>query len=281
MPAPSSARPSLEEEAAARRLAGRLGGTWRWRDRPGAPDGTHDFDLDAGGRRIALEVTSEVDRDRRQLDSEVAKRDWSVPELDHNWMVKVRPGCRINDLARESGELVCRLERTGRIRSSATDHDPDDPVQAALVRLGVVGLARLDEAEPGELLVNAVGRGGPTDTSEIHELVSDHIAANAGKLRRADADERHLWIWVDHGLAAAMQSVGGLPLRLPAVPALPEGVDVVWVAEDVERGAVWRLDRSGWVVVQPGRRMWPVHRDRRTASERRAALVDELRRLMS
>jgi hypothetical protein len=52
----------VEEIAAADIVATRVGGQAVPRDVPGAPDTTHDFDVQlADGRAIALEVTSAVD----------------------------------------------------------------------------------------------------------------------------------------------------------------------------------------------------------------------------
>lgn len=40
-----------------------------------------------------------------------------------------------------------------------------------------------------------------------------------------------------------------LPITLPV---LPEGIDVVWVATAYETPTLWRLDRWGWCVADPG-----------------------------
>ena len=97
------------------------------------------------------------------------------------------------------------------------------------------------------------GWGGP---DAITEAVEREARANAQKLTRATADERHLFMWIDWTMAdlqAAIISVRDLGV-FPAVPELPEGVDTVWVAPvvmvDERQAFLWRVTPpAGWEVL--------------------------------
>lgn len=62
-------------------VAETLGGIHVHRDIPGAPAGTHDFDILVGGSVIALEVTSAADGATTALWEAVTRSDWLEPSL--------------------------------------------------------------------------------------------------------------------------------------------------------------------------------------------------------
>ena len=74
-----------EEVQAAVAVAATLGGTYIPRDVPGAPEGTHDFDIHVGSRVIALEVTSATDGSTTAMWDRVSKSDLLQPSLRYSW----------------------------------------------------------------------------------------------------------------------------------------------------------------------------------------------------
>ncbi len=93
-------------------------------------------------------------------------------------------------------------------------------------------------------------------------LVEDVSKAdNLGKLRSADADEAHLFLWVhsDSGAPSAALQLASSEGLVPDPPQLPEGVDASWVAGAwTEPGQVgqlaavlYRVDSTGWRRVSP------------------------------
>ena len=121
-----------------------------------------------------------------------------------------------------------------------------------LVRLGV-DRGRVWAVE-GEPRLFFIGHGGlRADSEEVNRLVEFHAHAgdNLRKLAAADADERHLFVWItgSHPQAElAMYAMG--PPETP--PNLPEGLDVVWAQN--ESGNLWRARRGGgWEVLEAPR----------------------------
>jgi hypothetical protein len=88
---------------------------------------------------------------------------------------------------------------------------------------------------------------------EVNRLVERHAHAsdNVKKLAAADADERHLFVWItgSHPKAELAMHTGPPPTSRPV---LPDGLDVVWVQN--ESGHLWRIQHVGnWEVLQPPR----------------------------
>lgn len=90
--------------------------------------------------------------------------------------------------------------------------------------------------------------GGST-AADVAVAVAEHhgnLPDNQTKLGTADGDERHLFIWVesDHHQVVAAMGLGVLPER---PPALPDQIDVVWLATALRPSHVWRHARgAGW-----------------------------------
>jgi hypothetical protein len=106
----------------------------------------------------------------------------------------------------------------------------------------------------GEPRLFFIGHGGLTaDVDEVNRLVERHAHAsdNVKKLGAADADERHLFVWITGSQPKAELAMHtGPPPASP--PALPPGLDVVWAQN--ESGHLWRVRRGGnWELVQPPR----------------------------
>jgi hypothetical protein len=107
-------------------------------------------------------------------------------------------------------------------------------------------------------LFASIRAGFSPDIDKVNRLVTEAAKANVKKLAAAEADERHLLVWIDPSAAEAEFAVfQGQPPSAP--PELPSGVVVVWVAAHgfVDIGKVgvtrfWRVQPSeGWEQVQP------------------------------
>jgi hypothetical protein len=77
----------------------------------------------------------------------------------------------------------------------------------------------------------------------------EHAGHNIAKLLAADADERHLFLWINASQADAELAMHtGPPPQTP--PPLPAGVDVLWVHN--ESGRLWRVrPPAGWEAPDP------------------------------
>jgi len=122
-----------------------------------------------------------------------------------------------------------------------------------LRRLGVAAAHRLGARNDGEALVLLGFRGGVSANPEaVNELVTERAEAKLEKLLRAEADERHLYVWIDSTRAAADLAMVTMPPPERG-PALPAGIDVVWAASFGWAGQPQRLWRTcpdgAWEVI--------------------------------
>ena len=125
--------------------------------------------------------------------------------------------------------------------------------------LGVRGGIAVDD-QPSRIVVGTAGAGSSAwgGRDSITEAVEREAAANAEKLARTTADERHLFMWIDwtmSDLQAAVIGVGDLG-TLRRVPELPKGVDTAWVAPramvDERQMFLWRVTPPGaWEILDP------------------------------
>jgi hypothetical protein len=88
----------------------------------------------------------------------------------------------------------------------------------------------------------------------IIDLVAERAEAKVNKLLAAQADERHLFVWIDSSHAGADLAMPTLPPPA-APPRLPGGFDVVWAAAPGVEIPVQRLWRTippyGWEILLP------------------------------
>ena len=251
-----------DELEAAIAVAQTLGGTYAQRDVPGAPDGTHDFDILIGSRVIALEVTSAVDGEATALWNAVTGRGWLQPTLRYSWSLTVDASTNIKNLTKSVTAALMTLESAD-VGKFGFGH-PGGQQEAAVVdalatlsELGARGGSSIDDP-PSRIVIAVVGPGVWGGPEAISEAVVREAAANAEKLARAKADERHLFVWADWTMSdiqAAIISVGNFGV-MPAVPDLPSGVDTVWVAPvamvDEREAFLWRVTPpGGWEVLDP------------------------------
>lgn len=237
-------RPNPREHEAGLLVAKTLGGQLVWKDRPGAPDGTHDFDvLLPDGKRIALEVTTSTIESVLSLWDAVGKRSWEAPSLRALWFVRVpypqpgMPAVRIGQLHKRVETLLAVLEADdvwnfGPGYAPMPSAEPTLAVEAAfsdLQALGVMAATAISLGE-GYIGIGTVGGGGSVDPTSLNGTATAHVKANLDKLARAEADERHLIVWID-----AIDFSGEWAMAFDRVPAEPPAlvpeVRTVWVAK--------------------------------------------------
>lgn len=212
------------EDFAAAIVAGRECGDPMRTDDAGAADNTHDFNIKTSQGTIAMEVTRDVDR------SELQARAATPPEisgLEHGWVVLLTSNkVRVSELT-WLGEVLRSVEASGLDRYYPTKGGDEFD----LVSQGVRGVYR-SGGNAGRLIVGtarkseAVSAGGLNDMVERISSLDD----NRSKLRKAEAIERHLFIWASDSSMEAVLALHQEWAVLPEVgPNLPPEVDKVWV----------------------------------------------------
>ena len=228
-----------EEAVAALIVAELLGGSPTKRDIQAGPNssGVHDYDIELlDGRLIALEITQEADSPSRQQVEYLKGHDLKSDCLRYQWSVELDHRCDVRPVHRDLAEMLARLEtleiRYLRVSSSRCTA----PFIQKLRALGVESVRMHDESvRQSEICVSPQLGSGPLWHPDAFAHVANHaLGRKAKKLRKACADERHLWIWIDYSLGPSQMPdpVGRLPSTLPDMSAggPGQGVDVVWIA---------------------------------------------------
>ena len=236
-----------DEKCAEQIVSEKTGGTTRTRDVPGAPPGTHDFDVVLpGGYVIAVEATTHADSGQLGLYAAIRQRgDWIFPELNCSWDLLIDPATRVRELHAEAGSLLARHPGV------LADMDAFRPrADSRLYQLGVRAVRKLPQLSPPQVICEPDNFDlrvlEPQDGRTIAQVVERLARLKAGELEAAEADERHLFAWIDFFQKTALADLGftGLP---QANPVLPAPIDAVWIAEAFCPGRVltYRL-RDGW-----------------------------------
>jgi hypothetical protein len=250
----------LEEVAAGEIVAGRLGGKATPHDVPGAPDASYDVDIMADGRRIALEVTSAAVPELVSMRA-AAGKGMDAPSLTSHWLVSYHGGSpvQIKGMLKGLEGHLKVLEDHG--VTEVSEYSPaTGPVPRAVAeatrqilggRINTVRSLALPPGETAQLMLTSHW-GFISDAEQVNPLVEQAARDNVEKLCTADADDRHLFVWVDEDKAELAMFTQGPPV---STPALPEGIDVVWAAtRPTVDGALferlWRLQPpGGWEVI--------------------------------
>lgn len=202
---------------------------------------------------VAVEVTRHNVRSETETRAAASGKDWRFATLASNWVVDMVPRYNVKEVHGQVARLLAEVEAAGLDRFDLKHGTPSGRTEQALVSLRQLGarlLYRLSDAPPGggTVILGSTSVVGSTAPNVVAELVEHHanLPDNVRKLANADADERHLLIWVEsaqHQAVAAM-AFEVLPTR---APALPDHVDAAWVATGYDIAQVWRYSRRvGW-----------------------------------
>jgi hypothetical protein len=251
---------STDEEAAGRIVASQVGGTLIPRDIPGAPDGTHDLDIELpDGSVIAVEVTSAREAKLLSIYATAFGKRWEAPSLTAHWQVAFESGKAL-DVPRLAAGVVPHLEllekygvtEAGTITSVAWRRAGDDVISTfqQIAELGATHVRRWNEPAAGEtpLLLFSGHRGAGGNPGQVNALVEERAGAKAAKSLASGADECHLVVWIDSSYSDAELGMATMPPP-ESSPTLPEGIDVVWAATSGMVGELfgrlWRSEPGG------------------------------------
>jgi hypothetical protein len=256
------------EDVAAAVVAEIEKGRWKKLDVHGAAPATHDYDVVAAdGRRIALEVTSAANNVEISMWNAISARDWECPSLRHSWQLSVvQPGSKALSVRQLHGQVerLLGVLEGGDVREIEADTPneslPQD-IKAAIAELRSLGVRRArcwpDLVTHSGVPTVLVGASGAFSTApqEVNDAVEREAKANTDKLAKAEADERHLFVWV-HPTSGGPELMLYTGQTAEVPPQLPDVIDVAWVARfpDTAEGPVstlWRVQRHGsWQVVR-------------------------------
>jgi hypothetical protein len=223
----------------------------------------HDFDLRLhDGRVICLEVTQAMVAGEIEAGKALNKETWAPKLVTCHWhlsLIKVPRVKRLVEAVERSltileGERVYSMDRRN---SPEPGEEPSLTAQGAIQELYSLGVRRAT-GFPGTSPLITFGCSSIGNTTP--ELVNSAVLAeatkpdNLRKLRDSEADETHLFVWIDSTKEqAAVAMDGGVP---PEPPQLPHEVTSVWIAlrsgrSDRAARALWRLTPpGGWHVLQ-------------------------------
>jgi hypothetical protein len=226
------------EFAAARHAQAVLGGKFERHD-TGAEPGQYDISMKTGrGVSVALEVTSYGGDDWKRTASRVREQmnrgNFAGEGLHHQWWVVFPTGIGVREIEDPLTEVLLRLESEGRNFANRRYQGDDKiliEIAKILQRLPVNSVSVFDPdpppAEPHILLSQSDSSIGTSGALPAALAAVFQKGDNQEKLARADTDERHLYVFMEHAGASAVLE-GAWPL--PACPEDPAGViDTLWV----------------------------------------------------
>lgn len=259
--------PDKQEWAGARLVAGSLRGSIVRTDLqgPGSTDRTPDFAIHVDGGVIALEVVTTTNGNVAAMHDAAAKSPWVSKKLMGMWSVTLPrpepygPAPRIRKVAAQLHDdlPIIEQQRVYEFQVETPPSNASEEVRAAITRLGRVGVIdgmRLHDApngQPGGVALSYLGTGSTHHTGLANQRAEWAACKKVHTLGHVEADERHVFIWVpstDPDLQAGLL-LGPTPSD---GPALPDGVDTVWMAPwlpgpTIPTSVVWRAKRSsGW-----------------------------------
>jgi hypothetical protein len=261
----------LYERCARHRLDPILG-PLRIVDRPGGPQGVHDFEADlADGLVAAVEVTSEVDSERldQAASTEHHISSLTVTNSQRRWLVALAEGASVKTIKRHLPQLLDDLEISGRLSTYGVD-DYFDPVAQRLAALKIESVHAMQAKAGHEGTVNVQPGtyvGSAWDGRKIDEWLESLLASTRGvkkleKLDRSGAAQRHLVIVLDPFSAAGLGIALGFTARQDrgaadhVIPSLSpaEPLTNLWILPsfDTWEGLAWASE-SRWTIFPASR----------------------------
>ena len=219
----------------------------------------HDFDLVASsGRRVALEITTfggdrwlafkaTFDKHRVQFAAPSLRSQWSVIADNRTTQIK--------ELQPDLEAFLAHLEGAGIAWFKSTD-DPhakplDDPIKREIAQWRQRGvqeasvLAKEPRVDAPRILLAQSEEQVDVSAAALPDAIQQVFdkGDNQPKLKKAEADERHLFIWVsDWSASGALE----LPSEPPPCPPDPQGiVDIVWLYSGGTSWAIYRAAPGG------------------------------------
>lgn len=228
------------EVVAAQVLAALLDGEYQLQDTQVGSEssGMHDYDIRlCDGRVIALEITQQVNSQRKAQQEYIESELTSLCSHRHNWSVRAKGEARLEMLRDRLPEILSKLEELGihSLYTGASHSIP--PFMVWLRSLAVRSITCIQMTTgPGCIHVHADSESGHTSHELVTGIADAGLRRKAEKLRRAQADERHLWIWVDLEAFSMSSALSAAKFTRPSTrPDMTPGgvgeeIDVVWVA---------------------------------------------------
>jgi hypothetical protein len=197
--------------------------------------------------------------------------------LERHWNLHLRPDRRLTyhetlrAVRNRGGEVLGSLERQGTYTFTIDDDDEGPllpPELRTLWRWGFeFGLAQSPGSGIPGITTLPPADGGTINPNRAIEAACRQIEANRAKLLAANADERHLFVWVDGLDAIMMQAMEPERDQRPSwVPDFGPGVDTLWIATRTWKPGVivWRLTPpSPWEIYLLPDALWQERRKSR------------------
>ncbi|MFI5861773.1 hypothetical protein [Streptomyces sp. NPDC051546] len=229
--------------------------------------GAHDFWIDCGGTREALEVTTFAEQQSTTRAAHWQKRgpgDVKVIEgITSAWAIVVDQTFRAEALTKNLAEWLRALESEGITETGRWDSQRCyvHPVTMALAAAGVMRASIVPGLPAGTVslaYVSDVPTRPAGDPNHVTRALTEVLALerhqkDAAKLDRSGVPVRHLFLWVD--MASRWDVVRAFDEGTPTIdPRVDERITWVWLAVPTENGADvlrwtagtgWRRDEVG------------------------------------
>lgn len=226
--------------------------------------------VDYNFSRENLECSLEVSRFTEQIQKGLWKGYSPGQELMHfpslrsHWLLSARGMPKMKDVEKYIFPALHTLERYflesywPSLQSWWFEHDPELKVVAESFE--IVGIesaqSRTQMFFQDDNLIFNIGvifgnnwmYGGPNSALEILEEYIGRAKDNLAKLAQTEADERHLWLWLDeHSLRGVSDAFKDEGVALPSrSPNLPHAVTHLWIVNEVS-GLGWMFEpENGW-----------------------------------
>ena len=231
------------------------GSAMRFRDTGGTQ--THDFDLELPDRRVfPLEATQAADEQWRAL--EAALRDPEkggkfVPadKCRKGWIVMPTEKASLNRIRKRVDEYLALIERSGIEQFlEAPGEGGDETVHRIQKDLGIRAGWVYPWPGPNRILISVPLRGGffwDASPAEEAALQAASGSDNRRKLAAVDAEQRHLFVYIDHSSFVAWGAINNGRAPDQSI-ALPEEITHLWVAARTcssGKYVLWRAESGG------------------------------------
>ena len=236
----NSAEPWNNEELAAKVVAALLDGECHLYDTQIGSNsgGKHDYNiLCSDDRVVALEITQQVNDQRKRQQEYIDSELTSLRSYKHDWSIRVRGEARLERLRDHLPEMLDKLEKLGidSLYTGASHTIPPFVIRLRDIAVRSINCIR-QTTGTGCIYVHADSESGHTSHELVTTIADASLERKAEKLRRARADERHLWVWVDLEEFSMSSALSAAKFTRPSTrPDMTPGgvgeeIDVVWIA---------------------------------------------------